>query len=368
MKNTSYLCAQNVTVGYGARAVVENIALSLRRGCITTLIGANGSGKSTILKSFARQLPLLDGEITLGGRLLGRYTAAELARKTAMVMTGRIHTELMTCGEVVATGRYPYTGRMGFLSALDKENVRQALDMVQAKELADIPFEDVSDGQRQRVMLARAICQEPEILILDEPTSFLDIRHKLELLSILEELVRQKNLAVFMSLHELDLAQKISDTVICIKDGRVDRVGAPEEVLEASYIAKLYGIDKGSYHAQLGFLELEGVNGKPEVFVIGGGGQAIPVYHRLQRQHVAFYAGVIHQNDIEYPVAKALAVKVVSEQAFEPVSAARAQEAWQLLCTCRRVICPAAQFGTGNMENYRLLARAREAGIAVSNS
>lgn len=365
MKNMDYLCAENVTVGYGTRAVVENIALSLKRGQIATLIGANGCGKSTILKSFVGQLSLLEGNIMLDGRLLGRYKAAELAKKTAMVLTERIHTELMTCGEVAATGRYPYTGRMGFLSALDKEKVRQALAMVQAEELASVPFDSVSDGQRQRVMLARAICQEPELLILDEPTSFLDIRHKLELLSILENLVRQKNLAVFMSLHELDLAQKISDTVICIKDGQIDRIGAPEDVIQASYIAKLYGIDKGSYHAQLGFLELEGAKGKPEVFVIGGGGQAIPVYHRLQRQNVPFYAGVLHENDIEYPVAKALAVKVVSERAFEPISAERANEAWRLLGTCRRVICPVAWFGPCNMENQKMLERARKAGIAV---
>lgn len=364
-ENMTYLCAENAAVGYGKHKIVENITLTIKRGQIVTLIGPNGAGKSTILKSFTRQLPLLEGKAIMDGRLLEQYTAEELAKKVAMVMTERIHTELMSCGEVTSTGRYPYTGRMGLLSKTDREKVWQALSMVQAEELAEIPFESISDGQRQRIMLARAICQEPELLILDEPTSFLDIRHKLELLSILKELVRQKNLAVLMSLHELDLAQKISDTVICIKDGRIDKMGTPEEVFSASYIAELYGITKGSYHAGLGFLELEPAKNHPKVFVIGGGGKGIPVYHRLQREGIAFYAGVIHENDVEYPVAKALAAEVVSEQAFEPISEIQKEKAWQLLCKCSQVICPVSDFGTGNTENYQLLQKAKKAGIPV---
>ena len=143
-------------------------------------------------------------------------------------MTGWVEPELMRCEEVVESGRFPYTGRLGILSDYDHKQVAEAMELVHVTELADRNFNCISDGQRQRVMLARAICQEPDILVLDEPTSFLDIRHKLELLSILKDLVRQKNLAVILSLHELDLAQKISDFVVCIKDDHIDRYGPPD--------------------------------------------------------------------------------------------------------------------------------------------
>ena len=126
-----------------------------------------------------------------------------------MVLTERLKPELMTCHDVVATGRYPYTGRLGILSKEDELKVDQAMEAVHAQELGSRNFQEISDGQRQRVLLARAICQEPEIMILDEPTSFLDIRYKLELLGILRNMAKEKGITVILSLHEIDMAQKM---------------------------------------------------------------------------------------------------------------------------------------------------------------
>ena len=133
------------------------------------------------------------------------------------MLTERMKPELMTCHDVVATGRYPYTGRLGVLSREDENKVDEALMAVHAQELGIRNFLEISDGQRQRILLARAICQEPEVMILDEPTSYLDIRHKLELLEILRKMAKEKEITVIMSLHEIDLAQKISDKVVCVK-------------------------------------------------------------------------------------------------------------------------------------------------------
>ena len=135
----------------------------------------------------------------------------------AVVLTERMRPELMTCHDIVATGRYPYTGRLGILSREDEEKVEEAMRAVHAESLGSRDFNNISDGQRQRVLLARAICQEPDIIILDEPTSFLDIKHKLDLLSILRDMAKKKQITVIMSLHEIDLAQKISDKIICVK-------------------------------------------------------------------------------------------------------------------------------------------------------
>lgn len=173
-----------------------------------TLIGPNGAGKSTILKSITRQLKLIGGEVYIDSEEIRKLSYKEMAVKAAVMLTERMKPELMTCHDIVATGRYPYTGRLGILSREDERKVDEALEAVHAQELGIRNFQEISDGQRQRVLLARAICQEPEVMILDEPTSYLDIRHKLELLAILRKMAKENGITVIMSLHEIDLAQK----------------------------------------------------------------------------------------------------------------------------------------------------------------
>ena len=202
---TYYFQAKQLCVGYQNQPLIQNIEIELKKGEILTLIGPNGAGKSTILKSIARQLELLGGSVLLEDKNLQSLSGRELAKKMAVVFTKRPHTELMTCEDVVATGRYPYTGRFGVLSAKDHEAVQEAMEAVHVLEFRDRDFAKISDGQRQRILLARAICQQPEILLLDEPTSYLDIKYKLEFLSVLQELQKKKGLTVILSLHELSL-------------------------------------------------------------------------------------------------------------------------------------------------------------------
>lgn len=352
--NHEILRTERLSVGYGDKTVVENVSLLAAAGQILTLIGPNGAGKSTILKTLIRQLAPLGGAVWISGREARSFSQMELARASAAVLTGRPRPELMRCVDVVSAGRYPYTGRLGVLSDQDRAAVRETMRIVGVADIAGQDFDRISDGQRQRVMLARAICQEPKLLVLDEPTSFLDIRSKLEFLHLLRRLVRERQLAVVMSMHELDLAQKFSDTVACVKDGRIDRAGTPEEIFTGDYIRALYGVEHGSYDALFGSAEPEGSRGAPQVFVIGGGGSGIPVYRRLQRMGVPFAAGVLHENDLDLPVARALACAVIVERAFEPVSPAREAEAMDLLRQCRAVLCPLDRFGTMNRANRTL--------------
>ncbi len=362
-KESACLITEHLDVGYQNQALIRDIALTLKQGKILTLIGSNGVGKSTILKSITRQLALVSGCVYLEGKAMQEYGGQEFARKVAVVMTGRLQSEWMSCYEVVATGRYPYTGRMGILGKEDKEKVEQALALVQAQDLAKQDFTRISDGQRQRIMLARAICQEPEIIVLDEPTSYLDIRHKLELMTLLKDMVVHKQVAVMMSLHELDLAQRISDYVMCVLDNHIDRYGTPEEVFTQDYMEKLYGMTRGSYNARFGCLELEAVRGTPKVFVIGGNGSAAGTYRRLQREGIPFATGVIPENDLDYPVAKALAAEVITEKAFEPISAEAYGKARKSMEQCGKVICCTDTFGTMNRANEQLLLLAKEKGL-----
>lgn len=350
-----FLYTDRMTVGYHGVPLIRDIEIKVRKGEILTLIGPNGAGKSTILKSIIRQLALLGGTVYLDGRAMHALPEREVARTLSVLMTERVQPELMTCGDVVGTGRYPYTGRMGILSAEDHKKVREAMELVHAGELYDCDFSQISDGQRQRVLLARAICQEPEVIVLDEPTSFLDIRYKLELLNILKRLVREKQLAVVMSLHELDLAQKVSDTVLCVRGNIIDRCGPPEEIFTGGYIRDLYGMVSGSYNEHFGCLELERAPGAPRVFVIGGGGSGIPVYRRLQRMGVPFAAGILYENDMDFEVARALAGNVVSAPAFQPMGDAEYERARAAVDACAQVVCCLDTFGSF-VEKNRLLA------------
>ncbi len=355
-----YIVLDEVSVGYGKKPLIEHICLRLRRGQVMTLIGPNGAGKSTVLKSITRQLALLCGTICLDGQPMGQMSGEAVSKKMSMLMTDRGSAEFMTCEDMVAAGRYPYTGKLGVLSGKDWEAVRASLRLVHAEELADVPFSSISDGQRQRVLLARALCQEPEILVLDEPTSFLDIRHKLELLTILKDLVRRKKLAVVMSLHEIDLAQKVSDLVVCIHRGKVEKAGTPEEIFTSAYIRELYDMTAGSYISESGCLEMEPVRGKPRVFVIGGNGKGIPVYRRLQREGVPFAAGVLHENDVDYPVAKALAAELIAERAYEPIREECFVRALEVMRSCEKIIVCNRTYGVINEKNRELARLAEE--------
>lgn len=356
------LTMRDLTVGYDRIPLIKNINLGVRPGEILTLIGPNGSGKSTILKTITKQLKTIGGSVFLGKESMRELTDSEISRHLSMVMTERIHTELLSGRDVVATGRYPYTGRLGILSQQDWKKVDEAIALVHAGEVQQQDFRRISDGQRQRLMLARAICQDTQVLILDEPTSYLDMGFKLDILTTIRMLARKKNLAVIMSLHELDLAQKISDTIACVKGDRIDRVGTPEEIFSGNYVQQLYGVKSRQFDPQTGQAFLERPEGAPEVFVIGGGGTGLAVYNRLQRQNIPFAAGILQENDVEYAAASALAACVFSEKAFFPVSEETFLRAKQMLGSCKTCICALTEFGPYNEKNRQLFEYAKKLG------
>lgn len=360
-----YFKTESLSVGYHKKPIIKDIEIGLQRGEILTLIGPNGAGKSTVLKSIAKQLSLIAGTIYLDEQSVETMSGTELSQNMAVVLTERLRTEMMTCEDVVATGRYPYTGRFGILSEGDRQAVKEAMEQVHVTDIKDQDFTRISDGQRQRVMLARAICQEPDIIILDEPTSFLDVKYKLEFLSILQEMRKKKGMMVIMSLHELELAARVSDKILCINGTCVDRFGKPEEVFEQGYISKLFSIVSGSFDEENGSMELEPAKGEAKVFVIAGGGTGRNVYRRLQRQGVPFITGVLSQNDLDYPVAKALATEVIATNTFEPIMEEHMQEARKKLTSCDKIICCKETFGTLEQANLELLKFAKESGKEI---
>ena len=254
-----YFCLDHLNVGYEGTVVIEDVNIGIAQGEILTLIGPNGAGKSTILKTITRQLEPISGVVRFNGVDWTTIERHKLAQMISVLLTERIRPELMTCEDVVAMGRYPYTGSLGVLQPEDQKIVDEAMELVHVSELAEKDFSAISDGQRQRVMLARAICQQPDLMILDEPTSFLDVRYKLELLNILQKMSRERGMTVVMSLHELDLAERVSDRIMTVRPGRpgvIDRFGTSEEIFTPGYIDDLYGLTVGSYDESSGRVEL----------------------------------------------------------------------------------------------------------------
>lgn len=360
-----YFKTADLAVGYDGKILIHDINVQLGKGKILTLIGPNGAGKSTILKSITRQLETIRGTVSINHQEIAVWSPGDMAKKVAVVLTDRIRPELMTCAEVVAMGRYPYTNMFGKLTSKDMDAVREALWRVHALDLADQDFMTLSDGQRQRIMLARAICQEPEIIVLDEPTAYLDIRHKIELLDILREMAQKKNITVIMSLHEIDLAIKISDYLLCVKGETIEAFGPPDVVLENHTIEHLYELHNGSYNLLFGSVELAKPKGTPKVFVVAGGGYGIPCYRALQKQEIPFATGILYENDVDCQVALELSDHVVVAPAFEEMTDIQFQEASELMLQCEAVVNAGTPVGTLNQQNSELLQLAEEKKIPI---
>lgn len=361
----SFFKTDRLAVGYNGNTLIDDICLNTQRGTILTLIGPNGAGKTTILKTVARQLKKLGGTVFLDGRDIAGWSNKQIAKQIAVMLTDRIRPELMTAAEIVAMGRYPYTNFAGQLTEEDKDAVLQAMQSTDSLHLAERQFSTLSDGERQRVMLARAICQQPQLLVLDEPTAYLDIRYKIELLDMLRTLAGEKGMAVIMSMHEIDLALKISDNIACIGAKGSAFFGTAEQILKSGTIEKLYGLKDGSCDLLTGSFELSKPKGEPQVFVVSGAGTGISCFRELQKRNIPFACGILFENDIEITTAKALCSHTVTAKPFEMMNENHFCQAAEIMQKCSAVIDTGAPKGELNKLNDRLIGLAEEKGIPI---
>jgi iron complex transport system ATP-binding protein len=239
----SGIVIENLSLGYGAAPVIRDLNVSIPRGAVTVIIGANGCGKSTLLKGIARILKPERGRIRLDGRDLHAVPSREIARHMAVLPQSPRAPEGMTVEELVAYGRFPHKRGFGTLGREDFEIIRESLRIAGIGDLHDRPLADLSGGQRQRAWIAMTLCQKTEFMLLDEPTTYLDMAHQMEILSLLAALNRREGRTVVMVLHELNNASRFADHILAMKDGAVLAEGPPGQVVTRENLRAIYQIE-----------------------------------------------------------------------------------------------------------------------------
>lgn len=234
---------KNLDIAYEDTVIVKELNMDIPKGCVTSIIGANGCGKSTILKAIGRILKPQKGVVYLSGEDISKLPTKEIAKKMAILPQTPTAPSGLTVSELVAYGRFPHQKGFGNLTEEDKKVVKWALAATKLGEFEKREVDTLSGGQRQRVWIAMALAQQTDLILLDEPTTYLDLAHQLEVLKLLYELNRNQKCTIIMVLHDLNLAARFSDYIIAIQKGAIIKHGTPEEVMTPEVLRKTFNID-----------------------------------------------------------------------------------------------------------------------------
>ena len=354
-----HVTLRDITIGYEKKSVVSGIDLDFLEGKMTCILGPNGSGKTTLLLTVARLLHPLAGQLLLSGQDLRSIPAGVLSQQLAVVLTQRLDLENMTGREVVALGRYPHTGFFGVLTPSDATTVQTCIELCQAEHLAERLFNQMSDGEKQRILIARALAQEPKLLVLDEPTMHLDLRHKIEILALLQRLALEQGITVLLTLHEPDLALKACDQLVLVKDGQIIASGANDTVVKSEAFDVLYGISGAGFDPLTCGIEFPATKTR-DVFIIGGGAIATPYYRACARLGIGFASGVLHADSLDYFTSVNMGAPVVSVPAFATIAAADIAAATTLAKQYRFILDSGCPWGDSNRLNGKLLELGRQ--------
>ena len=261
MTATHKLVAEQLSAGYGDATVLRDLDLIVAPGRITAIVGANACGKSTLLRSLSRLLAPRQGQVLLDGRSIHRIPPRELARTLGLLPQSPIAPEGISVTELVARGRHPHHGMLSRWSRTDDEAVAAALDATHTADLADRAVDELSGGQRQRVWIAMALAQQTQLLLLDEPTTFLDISHQVEVLDLLVDLNRGRGTTIVMVLHDLNLAARYADVLLAMRDGALYASGPPDQVLTVDTVRAVCGLESR--------VVTDPISGRPMMLPIG---------------------------------------------------------------------------------------------------
>ncbi len=261
MTDTHSLEVRGVTLGYADRTVVEDLDLALAPGRITCIVGANACGKSTVLRSMARLLKPRGGQVVLDGHDLHALPTKQVARTLGLLPQSPVAPEGIVVADLVARGRHPHQGALARWTREDDKAVAEALELTGTAEIAERSVDELSGGQRQRVWIAMVLAQQTDLLLLDEPTTFLDVAHQVEVLDLLTDLNRARGTTIAMVLHDLNLAARYADRLVARRAGRLHAAGDPADVLTADVVRDVFGMESQ--------VVPDPVSGRPIVLPIG---------------------------------------------------------------------------------------------------
>lgn len=366
------LLLEGVTAGYGpAPPVVRDVSLSVCSGEVVGLVGPNGSGKTTLVRVASRALRPTAGTVRVAGRDPYSIPGRETARLVAVVPQDVLPAFSFTALEVVLMGRTPYRSTLGGGSPDDWAKTRAAMVAASVQHLADRPLEELSGGERQRVVLAQALAQGAPVLLLDEPTAHLDVRHVVDMLAIVRGLAEREGAAVLAILHDLNVASVVCDRLVVLHRGEVVVEGEPGSVVTGALLSEVYGVqaDVVEDHA----------TGRPTVrlgrpgavpaplgrraHVVGGAGRAAPLLRRLSEAGFDVSVGVLHGGDSDDAVAERLNLVRVSVPPFSTIDPGSAAECRRLMEAADLLVVCDAPFGPGNVANLRIALAAAISGV-----
>lgn len=351
----------HLDVCYGAHQILEEIAFSATPGEMIGICGPNGSGKTTLLKAMSRIVAPSGGDIYYNNQNMEDLSFRMLAQRVAVVPQETAINFDYTVREIVMMGRHPYIGRFASESREDHAICERVMRLANVSHLAEMPVNAISGGERQRVLIARALAQEPDILLLDEATSHLDISHQIEILSIIrKEMEETTTISVF---HDINLAAYYCDRIILLKERKIAAIGLPGDVLTRDMIRLVYGVDVlVSTHPTTGRpyilpLYTDGMHDAKagRVHIVCGGGCGTPLIRRLHQSGWHLTTGILNVLDSDYITAEELGIPTLSEAPFAPISEVSSSLLIEYLEKADRIILVAMPVGRGNLDNIRLL-------------
>jgi iron complex transport system ATP-binding protein len=360
----------DVSFSYNHRETLKDISFGIKKGEILAILGPNGAGKTTLLRIISGALTPSEGEVFFEGISIKKILPKEKAKKIAVLPQNEPLVEYLKVKEMVMLGRAPYFSLLFGPRKADEEIVKECLNMVGMKEFAERKMGELSGGERQKVLIARALAQQPRLLLLDEPIVHLDLSHQLEILFLLKKLKEERNLAIISVLHDVNLASYFSDRLLLMKEGKIFAFGEPKDVITQENIKKVFNIhaivrsNPLSSRPYISIVHRHPAKGK-RIHLIAGGGSGREIMERLVGEGYSLSLGVVNVGDSDYETAEGLDIECAEEAPFAPISEEAFERAKELVKEAEAVIIAPLPFGKGNLKNLELAEVAKREGKKV---